>query len=277
MRWFEDIVRLILVISVITTSIFYNFDFRMPLIVLSLVYFFQSVILYPLMRDNLLRYLMYTLDAVYILYVIHITDQVYLSIFWFMLIVKITSQLEMAVLLIPSAIITGFSFYKSGFYEFNLLFLSVASLVVIFNFILQKHRRDKEFNALIELNKNLYRDNLICNDKKEFFERYYNIKESVKKLREGKIAPKDFCDSVYGSLNCSMVVLVDISTGSYFSRGDISVDDKMIASILDGNVELLKKFLGVKFAVLKDIGGYRLTLIYKDYILIDKSLIDAID
>lgn len=276
MRWFEDTVRLFLVLSVIMTSGFYNFDFKIPLIILSLVYFFQSIILYPVIKGNLLRYLIYIIDAGFILYLIYITDQIYLSIFWFLLIAKIKSKLEMAINLVPSAVITGFSFYKSGFYDFNLVFLSIASVVVILNFIFEHQKGDKELKNLVEITKNLYRDNLICNDRKEFFERYYNLKEAVKNLKDGKVELENFCDIVFNNLNCDTVVVMDIFADKICHKGKFNIEEDVLNYIKDENMEGIRKTLDVKFVIIKNINKVKLVLAYKDYVLIDKDLIDAI-
>lgn len=277
MRWFEDIVRLILVVSVIMTGSFYNFDFKLPLIVLSLVYFFQSVILYPVLRGTLFKYLTYGIDAAYILYVINITDQVYLSIFWFMLIAGLRLKREIVAAILPSVLISGFSFYKSGFYDFTLVFLSVASMVVILNFFLRQQQKDQKIKALVELNKELYKDNLVCNDRKDFLERFYNLKKALKSFKNGETDPEHLCDVLYSSLNCDGVVLVDTRTGEYHLRSKLDISDEAVSFILQGNIEGIKKELSIRFVVLKDIGDYRLALIYREYVLIDRELIDAID
>lgn len=277
MRWFEDIVRLILVISVIMTCSFYNFDFKVSLIVLSLVYFFQSIILYPVLKGTFLKYLIYIIDASYILYVINITDQVYLSMFWFMLIANIRLKLEIVVVFILSILISGFSFYQSGFYDFNLVFLSVAFMVVILNFLFQQQKKDQEVKSFIELSKDLYRENLICNDRKDFFERFYNIKKAIKNFLNGGINFEQLVDILYDSLNCDAVVLIDTHTGEYQLRGKLKVSDETVYHILQDNIEEIKKELNIRFVVLKDIGQHRIVLIYRDYMLIDRELIEAIE
>lgn len=276
MRWFEDIVRLILVVSVIMTGSFYNFDFKLPLIVLSLVYFFQSLILYPVVKESFLKYLIYIIDAAYILYVINITDQVYLSIFWFMLIANLRLKLEILAVLFPSILISGYSFYKSGFYDFTLVFLSVASMVVIINFIIQKQKKEQEVKTLAELIKDLYKDNLICTDRKEFLERFYKLKKTIKNFQDGQIDTEHLCDALYESLNCDAVIAVNIHTGEYHLKGKLSISDETVSHILQNNIEGIKKDLNVRFVILKDIANYRIALVYREYIMIDRELIEAI-
>lgn len=276
MRWFEHTVRLILVISVIMALSFYNFDFKIALIVLSLVYFFQSIILYPVLRGSILRYIIYLIDFGFIVYMTYITDQIYLSLFWFLLISNIASKLEMLTLLVPSVVITGFSFYRSGFYDFNLVFLSIASLVVISNFLVEKEKIEKKLNGFVELSKNLYRDNLVCNDQKEFYQRYYNITQAVRNLISGGLKSEIFCETLFDNLNCDAVFVMDLQTGWFCSKGMFTADETTLTLLSNDDIDSAKRLLGVKFIILKDLGNYRVVLIYKDYVLIDRQLIEVI-
>ncbi|MCX7761023.1 MAG: hypothetical protein N2Z81_07525 [Hydrogenothermaceae bacterium] len=204
-----------------------------------------------------------------------VTDNVYLSLFSVMLVLSVTTKIDMIILLLFMLSIFGLSLYKYGFYEFTLLFLYVGFLASIFEFFRKKLEFESRYNKLLELSKNIYRDNLICSDKLDFFQRYYNVNLAIRKLKEKDIKPEEFVEILYKNLNCDTVIILDKTDKSYSCKGFYCYDD-ILNFIINGDIVGLKNRLNVKFVVLKDMGELSLILIYKDYIRVDKELLEII-
>ncbi|MEJ5172645.1 MAG: hypothetical protein WHT47_02915, partial [Hydrogenothermaceae bacterium] len=137
-NYFGFLIRFIISATVITTAILYQYDFKVPLIILSVIYFFQYILLYPFLSDRLLKHIVYIVDFLFIGYVVFVTDNVYLSLFSVMLVLSVTTKIDMIILLLFMLSIFGLSLYKYGFYEFTLLFLYVGFLASIFEFFRKK-------------------------------------------------------------------------------------------------------------------------------------------
>lgn len=273
--YFGFLIRFIMSATVITTAILYQYDFKVPLIILSVIYFFQYILLYPFLSDRLLKHIVYIVDFLFIGYVVFVTDNVYLSLFSVMLVLSVATKIDMIILLLFMLSIFGLSLYKYGFYEFTLLFLYMGFLASIFEFFRKKLEFESRYNQLLELSKNIYRDNLICSDKLDFFQRYYDVNLALRKLKERDIKPEEFVEILYRNLNCDTVIILDKADKSYSCKGLHCYDD-ILNFIINGDIVGLKNRLNVKFVVLKDIGELSLILIYKDYIRVDKELLEII-
>ncbi|MEZ0323346.1 MAG: hypothetical protein ABWJ98_03430 [Hydrogenothermaceae bacterium] len=275
--YFGFLIRFIISATVITTAIVYQYDFKVPLIILSVIYFFQYVILHPFLSDRLLKYIIYIIDYLFIGYVVFVTDNIYLSLFSVMLILNITTKLDMIILLLFMLPISGISLYKYGFYEFTILFLYVGFLLSIFEIFRKNLESENRYNQLLNLSKEIYRDNLICSDKLDFYQRYYNINMAIKKLKEGDIKLQEFTEALYKNLNCDTAIVIDRVDGSYSCEGNHCYKADVIKSFIsDKDVESLKSNLNVKFVFIREVGEFSVILIYKDYIMVDKELLDII-
>lgn len=278
MRFFNGTLRFLLALSVISSVVFYNYDFKLSIITLSIVYFFQFLIIYPVLKDSIFRYFLYILDFSFLFYIILVTDNAYLSLFSLLFLTELKRNIEKFLIFIPAIATVGFGFYKSGFYDLTLIYLSVGILVSIVYFTIEKEGLKKSLSKTVDMAKNIYRDNLICNDKMDFYMRYYNIISSLKKLTEDKINPEDLKKILFQNLNCDAVIILDKYQDSLHLDGTLDIQDteEIKNYIKNSDIYNLKKALNVRYSIIRDFDRYIIVLLYKDYILIDKELLEAI-
>lgn len=269
------LIRLLLTLSIATVLIFYNYDFKIPLIALSSVYFLQYIILSPLLKDIPLRYFIYLVDFGFVGYTVYTTDQIYLSLFLFLLLADITRKVDFYILSTLAFGITSIFFYRLGFYEFIVVYLSIGILFVLFVFLKEIDRRDRDYKSLSEITKSIYTDNLVCSDKMEFFRRYYEITQSIKKLKKGEINLEDCGDTLYRNLNCDGLFILNREDGSIVCKGKQSCEPEALDLASNLDIEELKKRLSVRFIVIREVEDYIILILYKDYVLIDKDILEA--
>lgn len=279
MRFFSETIRLLLTLSVISSVVLYDYDFRFPIIILSISYFFQFLILYPVLKKSIFRYIVYLIDFAFLFYVVKITDNVYLSLFPLFLLFELKGKVDIYILSILASTMVGYGFYKSGLYDLTLIYLAIVIIIAVINFNFEKDSLKKSLSNMADIAKNIYRDNLICSDKMDFYMRYFNINSSVKKISEDKIKVEDFKKVLFQNLNCDAVIIFDKHKDELHIEGtlDISNIQEIENYIKNLDIDGIKKALNVKYSLVKEIKGYTIVLIYKNYILIDKGLIESID
>ncbi|MCX7739277.1 MAG: hypothetical protein N2Z80_07745 [Hydrogenothermaceae bacterium] len=268
-------VRLLTSLSVITTLLVYNYDFKIPLTVLSLIYILQYMILSPFSKDPTIRYFLYLADFGFISYSAYVTDQVYILLFLFTILATLREKLDLALFLTTTFALSGFFFYRTGFYDFNLIYLSLALLVVVYMILKEIGSKDKTYQNLLELTKSIYRDNLICSDRMDFYLRYYEITSSLRELKEGSISLDSCVEVLYENLNCDGIFITDRENLNTVCKGKYSCDTNMVNLVQELEVEEIKRLLSVKFVIVREIGKYTIVILYKNYVLIDKELLET--
>lgn len=269
-------VRLLTSLSVITTLLVYNYDFKVPLTVLSLIYILQYMILSLFSKDLIIRYFLYFVDFGFIGYSVYATDQVYILLFLFAILATLREKLDLALFSTIAFGLSGFFFYRTGFYDFNLIYLSLALSVVVYTILKEIGSKDKTYQSLLELTKSIYRDNLICSDRMDFYLRYYEITSSLKKLKEGSISLNSCVEVLYKNLNCDGIFITNRENLNTVCKGKYSCDTNMVNLVQELEVEEIKRLLSVKFVIVREIGKYTIVIFYKNYVLIDKEILEAI-
>lgn len=267
---FQIVIRSLISLSVITTVLFYNFDFKVPFVILSTFYLIQYIVLSPFLKEKILKYVVYLIDYLFLGYVVYITDNVYLSLFFIPFIMNAKNKFDVLVLSSFTIPILLLTVYKSGVFEFTILYVLTGLILSILEFFKSKNQLEKKYNKVVELSKDLYKDNLLIQDKMDFYSRFYNITNVIKRIRERKIEPKDAVKILYDNLNADGVIVYDRESDRCYYDGNFNCNEELIETLKNRKVNL-----DTKYVVIRDLGHIYLVIVYREYILVDQELLEA--
>jgi len=274
------LIRFILALSIIVYVQLYNFDFKTPLTLLSIAYFVGTLILYPLHNHKFLKHLLFLFDILLISYFMYTTGNIYFSLFFITFIFFVENLIDLVFMSVYTISIFGVALYLSGFFDFTYIFIVLGFWLVLLKYFSDKSLFEKQKEEINNLAKNLYIENLKCNDKFEFYRKFYDLSTAVKMFKSGKLDPEIFIKELYGNLNCSGLVLFNINTKEKLKKGLLNFNER----ILDDFNLIPKTFVnddlnlktGCEFIIVRQINDYFILIFYKSAILDDSEILDII-
>jgi hypothetical protein len=208
----QILIRFILALSIIVYVQLYNFDFKTPLTLLSIAYFVGTLVLYPLHNHKFLKHLLFLFDVLLINYFMYTTGNIYFSLFFITFIFFVENLIDLVFMSIYTISIFGVALYLSGFFDFTYIFIILGFWLVLLKYFSDKSLLEKQKEEINSLAKNLYIENLKCNDKSEFYRKFYDLSTAVKMFKSGKLDQEIFIKELYENLNCNGLVLFNINT-----------------------------------------------------------------
>jgi len=276
----QILIRFILALSIIVYVQLYNFDFKTPLTLLSIVYFVGTLILYPLHNHKFLKHLLFLFDILFINYFMYTTGNIYFSLFFITFIFFVENLIDLVFMTIYTISIFGVALYLSGFFDFTYIFIALGFWLVFFKYFSDKNLLEKQKEEIDSLAKNLYMENLKCNDKSEFYRKFYDLNIAVKMFKSGKLDPEIFIKELYENLNCNGLILFNINTKEKLKKGLLNFNE----GILDDFNLIPKTYVSddlnlktsCEFIIVRQINYYFILIFYKSAILDDSEILDTI-
>lgn len=276
----QILIRFILALSIIVYVQLYNFDFKTPLTLLSIVYFVGTLILYPLHNHKFLKHLLFLFDILFINYFMYTTGNIYFSLFFITFIFFVENLIDLVFMTIYTISIFGVALYLSGFFDFTYIFIALGFWLVFFKYFSDKNLFEKQKEEIDSLAKNLYIENLKCNDKSEFYRKFYDLNIAVKMFKSGKLDPEIFIKELYENLNCNGLILFNINTKEKLKRGLLNFNEEILddynlipKTYVNDNLNLKA---GCEFIIVRQINYYFILIFYKSAILDDSEILDII-
>jgi hypothetical protein len=208
----QILIRFILALSIIIYVQLYNFDFKTPLTLLSIAYFVGTLVLYPLHNHKFLKHILFLFDILLISYFMYTTGNIYFSLFFITFIFFVENLIDLVFMSIYTISIFGVALYLSDFFDFTYIFIILGFWLVLLKYFSDKNLLEKQKEEINSLAKNLYIENLKCNDKSEFYRKFYDLSTAVKMFKSGKLDPEIFIKELYENSNCNGLVLFNINT-----------------------------------------------------------------
>jgi hypothetical protein len=208
------------------------------------------------------------------------TGNIYFSLFFITFIFFVENLIDLVFMGIYTISIFGVALYLSGFFDFTYIFIILGFWLVLLKYFSDKSLLEKQKEEINSLAKNLYIENLKCNDKSEFYRKFYDLSTAVKMFKSGKLDQEIFIKELYENLNCNGLVLFNINTKEKLKRGLLNFNEE----ILD-NFNLIPKTYvnddlnlktGCEFIIARQINGYLILIFYKSAILDDSEILDII-
>ncbi len=276
----EYIIRLIIVISILVYVNLYNFDYKIPLSILSFSYFIGSLILLPLRQGDFLKHFLYIIDTSIIVYFTFTTGSIYFSIFWIPFLFYMKKLHDVILFSIYTFIVFGIPLYISNFSDFTLIFILFSFVVVLFKSYFETKYYKERISHYNDLAKEMYKENLKCTDKLEFYKKFYNIHNTISLFKKGKLDPQIFVNNLFENLNADSVILYNRSLNDFTIKSlyKIDLDDINIEQFED-KIYINEHFnskLGFKYIISKHFDGYILLIFYKNAILDGEEILKLI-
>lgn len=276
----EYLIRFIIVISILVYVNFYNFDYKIPLSILSFSYFIGSLILFPLRQGDFLKHFLYIIDTSIIVYFTFTTGSIYFSLFWIPFLFYIKKFHDVILFSIYTFVIFGISFYISNFSDFTLIFLLFSFIVVLVkNYFETKYYKER-LSHYNDLAKEIYTENLKCAGKLELYKKFYNIQNAISLFKKGKLDPQIFVNNLFENLNADSVILYNRLLNDFTIKSLHKIDLESInIEQFEDKVYINEYFnskLGFKYIISKHFDGYILLILYKNAILDEEEILKLI-
>ena len=276
----QILIRFILALSIIVYAQLYNFDFKTPLTLLSIVYFVGTLILYPLHNHKFFKTSFIFIDILLINYFMYTTGNIYFSLFFITFIFFVENLIDLVFMTIYTISIFGVALYLSGFFDFTYIFIALGFWLVFLKYFSDKNLLEKQKEEIDSLAKNLYIENLKCNDKSEFYRKFYDLSIAVKMFKSGKLDPEIFIKELYENLNCNGLILFNINTKEKLKKGLLNFNEEILddynlipKTYVNDNLNLKA---GCEFIIVRQINYYFILIFYKSAILDDSEILDII-
>ncbi len=276
----EYALRLIIVVSILVYINFYNFDYKIPLSILAVSYFIGSLILYPLSRGNFLKHFLYIIDVSIITYFTYTTGSTYFSLFWIPFLFYMKNIYDVILFSIYTFIIFGISLYLSGFSDFTVIFLLFSFIVVLVKDYFETQYFKKRISYYNNIAKEIYLENLKCNDKSMFYKRFYNIYNAISLFKNRKLEDSRFVNTLFENLNADSIILYDKVTNNFFTKSLSKIQLKNIdVKLFEDKIyvgEYFNRELGFKYIISKHFDNHILLILYKNTILDEEEILKII-
>ncbi|WP_299239485.1 hypothetical protein [Sulfurihydrogenibium sp.] len=276
----QVLTRFILALSIIVYVQLYNFDFKIPLTLLSIAYFVGMLVLYPLHSHKFLKHLLFLFDVLLINYFMYTTGNIYFSLFFITFIFFAENLIDLVFMTLYTISIFGVAIYLSGFSDFTYIFITLGFWLILLKYFLDKNLLEKQKEEINNLAKNLYIENLKCNDKSEFYRKFYDLSTAVRMFKSGKLDPEIFIKELYENLNCNGIVLFNINTKEKQKKGLLNFDEAVLDDFNLAPKTYVNDYLnlrtGYEFIIVRQINDYFILVFYKSAILDDSEILDII-
>jgi len=208
------------------------------------------------------------------------TGNIYFSLFFITFIFFVENLIDLVFMSIYTISIFGVALYLSGFFDFTYIFIILGFWLVLLKYFSDKSLLEKQKEEINNLAKNLYIENLKCNDKSEFYRKFYDLSTAVKMFKSGKLDQEIFIKELYENLNCNGLVLFNINTKEKLKKGLLNFNE----GILDDFNLIPKTYVnddlnlktGCEFIIVRQINDYLILIFYKSAILDDSEILDII-
>jgi hypothetical protein len=208
------------------------------------------------------------------------TGNIYFSLFFITFIFFVENLIDLVLMSIYTISIFGIALYLSGFFDFTYIFIILGFWLVLLKYFSDKSLFEKQKEEINSLAKNFYIENLKCNDKSEFYRKFYDLSTAVKMFKSDKLDPEIFIKELYENLNCNGLVLFNINTKEKLKRGLLNFNE----GILDDFNLIPKTYVsddlnlktGCEFIIVRQINDYLILIFYKSAILDDSEILDII-
>lgn len=273
------LIKTLISITLISYIFLFDYDYKIPLLSLSLAYFIGSVILNPLLQNNFWKFFVYILDIAMLTYFSYATGNIYFSLFFYLLLIPEINLKQLLLIILLSIPMVLYNYYQTNFYDFIYISLVIGlNFFILKNVFYSKSLEDEKLKN-IYITQESFINFLKCKSKLEFYKKFYELSTTLNLFKRDKISPEIFSKFMYENLNVDTIIIYDIDQNKCYKFGNDLDCDKALNIIKDEKLyvnENANAELGYKYIISKRINNIYLILFYKDYILDEEEIINLI-
>ncbi|WP_297887706.1 hypothetical protein [Sulfurihydrogenibium sp.] len=273
------LIKILISITLFVYIYLFDYDYKVPLMSLIVAYLIGSIILNPLLQNNLWKFLVYILDIIMLTYFSYTTGNIYFSIFYYLLLIPERNLKQTTILILLSLPMVIYNFYQTNFYDFVYISLIVGiNLFLIKNIYFSKKIED-EILKNVSITQECLTNYLKCKSKSQLYRKFYEVSIILNLFKRNKISAETFGKLLYENLNADAIVVYNNDESECYKFGCDLDCDKFFSLIKEEKLYVNEHpniELGYRYIISKKINNNHLVLLYKNYILDEEDIVNLI-